>query len=104
MKTYIKKAYDKCVIILNNGHEYEFYARLDRRPVKIMLALDTDAQEFAQMNNRKFIDNDDLAELWDLIEEDDKPFGLNSGETGHDKFKNLRGPDSNVRQFYSPSN
>ena len=103
MKAYIKKAYDKCVIILNNGNEYEFYTRPDRRPTKIMLALNTDYLEFAQMNNKKFIDNDDFAELWDLIEKDDKPFGLNIDEIGYDKFTNLRGPDSNVRQFYRPS-
>jgi len=55
MKKYIENAYSDCILILNNGHEYEFYKNIDRSPKKIMLALSNDDLDLAIENGKKHI-------------------------------------------------
>ena len=79
MKKYIKQAYDKAVLINNNGFEYEFYTRIDRRPTKIVMAFDKEHLDWALERNKKYMEKDDLNELWELIDKDKKPFWMGKG-------------------------
>jgi len=74
MKNYIKQAYDKSVLINNNGSAYEFFTRVDRRPTKIYMALGDDDLSRWAMERGKYMDNDELKELWEMINRDKKPF------------------------------
>jgi len=90
MKRYIQQAYDKCVYILNNGFEYEFYTNIHRRPTKIILGLDDETLQFAVENNRKYMGKTDFNELWELIKRDNKPWGY--GLLKSDLAKQLQSP------------
>lgn len=90
MKKYIQKAYEKCIYIFNNGFEYEFYTRFDRRPTKIVLALDGETLSFCLENNKKYMDRNDLDELKKLIEIDKKPWGYAELPTKEEQIQILK--------------
>lgn len=90
MKKYIQQAYDKSIYILNNGCEYEFYARFDRKPTKIVLAFDEETLLFCLDNNKKYMDNNDFDELWKLIRRDNKPWGYSELPTKKEQLKILK--------------
>jgi len=78
MRKFVLNAYNKCILILNNGRSYEFYTRIDRRPTMIALPpQDDDDLNFYLDNEIKFMDKSDFDGLWSLIKSDKKPFGLN---------------------------
>jgi len=74
MKRYIKQADDKAILINNNGREYEFYTRIDRRPTKIVMALNDKTLVQALEKGRKYMERTDIDDLWKLINKDKKPF------------------------------
>ena len=80
MKRYIKQAYDKAVLIYNNGFEYEFYSRIDRRPTKIVMVFDDEMLAWALEKNRKHMEKDDFEELWELINKDEKPIWIGKND------------------------
>lgn len=87
LKKYIREAYDKCIYIHNNGFEYEFYKRFDRRPTKIILGLGKDYLEYAEKNNKKYMDEKEFAELWELIDKDNKPWGFSQLPSKEEQIK-----------------
>ena len=80
MKRYIKQAYDKAILINNNGCEYEFYTRIDRRPTKIVMALNDETLVRALEKGRKYMEQTDVDELWELINKDKKPFWIGKND------------------------
>jgi plasmid replication initiation protein len=80
MKKYIKQAYDRAVLINNNGHAYEFFTRIDRNPTKIYMAFDEEHLNWVQENNKRYMEQEDLDELWELIYRDRKPFWTEKGD------------------------
>jgi len=80
LKSYIKKAYDKAVLIINNGHSYEFYSKfkLNCKPTEVFFG---DSRNYALENNLKYMNEDDFKELWDWIERDGMPFVWGIGIT-----------------------
>jgi len=87
MKKYIKDAYEKSIYIFNNGFEYEFYTRFDRKPTRIILALDTENLEYALENNKKYMNRDEFNELWTWMNRDKKPWGYDEMPSKEEQFK-----------------
>ena len=83
MKKCIQDAYDNCVLVLNNGREYEFYKRLDRLPKKFFIATSEEYLDYAKKHNLKHMNKADFDELWILMKRDNKKFNT-MGQTKYD--------------------